>query len=486
MSKVTALPATAPELVLELLDPATLLVDLNIRQASLDKDFVASIADHGVIEPIVAVRTVEGEVRVRHGHRRTLAAIQAGLLTVPVVIVGAEREGDDGARIAKQWHENTHRAGLSNAEQVGVVDQLALLGLSAATIAKRLRAPKKHVEHALTVRGSELAGKATARYDFLTLEQAATLADYEEDHDTVTALVAAAKVGEVPFARAVAHAADARAAATATAGLRAALTDAGVRIVDAGTRASRLDRLTDTEDVLLTPTGHQQCPGHAAYLTEDWQRTTTDPATPTGQDDNDGDGDGDGEDDDAGWVLAPTAVYVCTDPESNGHRQRWGSRTGSGRGGGSGEPGADQKAADAAQRRMTLANNKAWRGAEPIRRDWLRGLAARKTAPKGSAAFITAALTRDSAILAKAMQRSIPYVCELLGVGCRDDVEVLAGSATDARAAHIALITVLAAYEDGTRVDTWRSPGPEDRRYFTWLAVNGYPLSDVEPLAAAQ
>lgn len=47
---------------------------------------------------------------------------------------------------------------------------LALLGLSAAAIAKRLRSPKKHVESALTVRGSELARAATARYDFLTLE----------------------------------------------------------------------------------------------------------------------------------------------------------------------------------------------------------------------------------------------------------------------------------------------------------------------------
>lgn len=165
------------EPTLELLDPATLLVDLNIREAKLDKDFVASIKDHGVIEPIVALRTGDGQVRVRHGHRRTLAAIEAGQALVPVFIAGTE-DDDEADRIARQWHENQHRAALTNVEQVSVVDQLALLGLSAATIARRLRSPKKHVESALAVRGSELARAATARYDFLTLEQSAVIADF--------------------------------------------------------------------------------------------------------------------------------------------------------------------------------------------------------------------------------------------------------------------------------------------------------------------
>jgi ParB family transcriptional regulator, chromosome partitioning protein len=66
---------TTVEPTLAMLDPASLLVDLNIREAKLDKDFVASVKDHGVIEPIVAVRTEDGAIRVRHGHRRTLAVI---------------------------------------------------------------------------------------------------------------------------------------------------------------------------------------------------------------------------------------------------------------------------------------------------------------------------------------------------------------------------------------------------------------------------
>jgi hypothetical protein len=43
-----------------------------------------------VLQPIIAVRTVEGELRVRFGHRRTLAPIQAGLQTVPLARASKE------------------------------------------------------------------------------------------------------------------------------------------------------------------------------------------------------------------------------------------------------------------------------------------------------------------------------------------------------------------------------------------------------------
>ena len=56
------------------LDPRTLLVDVNVRHtATADKDLVASVREVGVLQPIIAVRTADGQVRVRYGHRRTLA-----------------------------------------------------------------------------------------------------------------------------------------------------------------------------------------------------------------------------------------------------------------------------------------------------------------------------------------------------------------------------------------------------------------------------
>jgi ParB family transcriptional regulator, chromosome partitioning protein len=63
------------------LDPRSLLVDVNIRtDARLDKDFIASIKDLGVLVPITAVRTTAGDVRVRFGHRPRLLQSKRGLL----------------------------------------------------------------------------------------------------------------------------------------------------------------------------------------------------------------------------------------------------------------------------------------------------------------------------------------------------------------------------------------------------------------------
>ena len=184
----------------EQLDPRTLLVDVNVRSdVQLDQQFVGTIKDHGVLVPIVAVDTTDG-VRVRFGHRRTLAAAEAGLDTVPVIVVHPDSSDPDSNaaeidRLITQHVENTHRAGLTTAEEVGVARQLAAFGLSVNQIARLTRTKRGDVARAVAVAESELAAKATERYD-LTLEQAATLAEFDDEPETVKTLVAAAKVGQ--------------------------------------------------------------------------------------------------------------------------------------------------------------------------------------------------------------------------------------------------------------------------------------------------
>ncbi|WP_051515475.1 ParB/Srx family N-terminal domain-containing protein [Candidatus Blastococcus massiliensis] len=83
------------------------------RDAGVDIDLVASVRDLGVLVPIVAVRTAEGRLRVRFGHRRTLAAIDAALSTVPVV-VAADEASDDAAeieRLVTQWPRTSTEPG---------------------------------------------------------------------------------------------------------------------------------------------------------------------------------------------------------------------------------------------------------------------------------------------------------------------------------------------------------------------------------------
>src|SRR6478735_10715753 len=78
---------------IEQIDPTTLVVDTNIRtSAPIDKGFVDSIAANGVLTPILAWRDVDGTVKVRAGQRRTLAAREAGVASVPVFIVDQEAD----------------------------------------------------------------------------------------------------------------------------------------------------------------------------------------------------------------------------------------------------------------------------------------------------------------------------------------------------------------------------------------------------------
>jgi ParB family chromosome partitioning protein len=110
---------TGPSVTRTELDPRSLLVDVNIcTDAQLDKAFIASIKDLGVLVPITAVRTAAGEVRVRFGHRRTLAAIEADLATVPVEIVGDEAT-DDAAQIERILTQPSRGRSASNGRDTG-------------------------------------------------------------------------------------------------------------------------------------------------------------------------------------------------------------------------------------------------------------------------------------------------------------------------------------------------------------------------------
>jgi ParB family chromosome partitioning protein len=483
------------------LDPRSLLVDVNVRQDTrLDRTFVASVRDLGVLVPIVAVRTGDGQVRVRFGHRRTLAAIEAARGSVPVVIVADE--GSDTAsavdRIVGQYAENEHRTGLSTPEQVGVVAQLAAFGVSAAQIARRTKITRPRVEAALAVAGSEVALDATARGD-LDLTEAAVVAEFASDPDAVRALLDAASTGR--FAHVAQRLRDDRTRAEQRSAFTADLVDRGVRVVEDGTE---LRKLTDPDGTTLTVNLHAGCPGHAARVGRAWGRidpttgkpVVVDPADPERDGDDpddeledDGTGDEDGNDGTV-WGEFPTAVWVCTDPDTHGHICRWSTADR-----GETRPklaDLDPAAAAAARadRRDVIDSNKAWRSAVTVRRNWLRTLLARKTPPKGTVAFVATALASDAETVTRVGGHQL--AAELLGCapftgyGRNPAVAALITAASDTKAQVIALGLVLAGYEDATHTGSWRRVDPGTARYLGFLTTCGYVLSDVERRATGQ
>ncbi len=481
------------------LDPRTLLVDGNIRHAAkVDPAFIASIRDNGVLQPVITVRTPDGQLRVRFGHRRTLAAIEAGLDTLPVVVAADETTDQKGEidRLVTQWAENEHRARLSIPERIGVIEQLAAFGVTPTQISKRTRTKRAEVDAALSVVGSDLAKAAVSRYDFLDLVQAAAVAEFESDTEAVKALVAAAKTGR--FDHVAQQLRDRRDEQARLDTYAAELDAAGLTVLQ---RADIHHDHTEYVQHLLDQAGHRinddehtSCPGHAVIVREDvdyfppGQVPAGWTVEPDGDDPDDEDtGANDGG---AAEVLARglTTDVVCQNYRAHGHHTRWGTS------GGRTDPGEmtdAQREAKRAERRDTIDSNKAWRSAEPVRRTFVSNLLTRKIPPKGTIGYIAREIAEGGHELRTAMERGHEQARTFLGLPADDQpmwgyhagaakIVGLLGEASDARAQIVILAVVLGAQEAATDVHSWRRVNPATQRYLTFLAAHGYTLADVE------
>ena len=189
-------------------DPRALVTRANVRTvAEPDPELVASIKANGIIQPPIVYADGADLVLIA-GHRRTAAAIAAGLERIEVV-VGPRL--DEQGRLAAQVSENTNRAGLRAVEVSDAVEQMALLGVPAGQIAKAAGLRKAQVEAARRVAAANKAVKeAIIEAPELTLDQAAELTSWGDDPDAVADLLAAAEDGEVSFAHTQARLAEQR------------------------------------------------------------------------------------------------------------------------------------------------------------------------------------------------------------------------------------------------------------------------------------
>ncbi|TDE88164.1 ParB/RepB/Spo0J family partition protein [Occultella glacieicola] len=430
--------------------PATLTIETNVRSdADLDKAFVDSIRQHGVLTPIIAIAHEDGTLHVRAGQRRTLAAIEAGLDTIPAYIVPA---GDDADRLVEQIVENDQRRTLSDADRTAAWEQLAVLGLSAAQIAKRTGHGRKDVQTGLTVAESAAAKHALATHD-LTLAQAAVLAEFEDDTDTLEALTNIAITEPGQFDHTAQRARDDRDAQAAAQAETARLTEAGVTLLTE--RPAWDSELKDLSGYRPAKSEYGAAIDPADYYDNPDLRAHVR----------------------AGWRGEVEVTYYLPTPKKHGLIDRHATSNAST----TGPMTEEQKA----ERRELIANNKAWKSAETVRREWLTTFATRKTSPKDAAQFVANSLVSNNYALDKAatqghrLARQLLGLAESTGYGDRSLNDTIA-KASPARAAHITLVLVLAAIEDNTGVHTWRNATDTD--YFAALTRWGYTLSDVEQL----
>jgi ParB family transcriptional regulator, chromosome partitioning protein len=104
------------------LDPRALEADpQGVREHPGDVDgLAATIAEHGLLQPLGVVAAEHGRYRVVYGNRRRAAAVQLGLERVPCILLDA----DDPRTLIQQLTENIQRQDLNDLEKARAFERL--------------------------------------------------------------------------------------------------------------------------------------------------------------------------------------------------------------------------------------------------------------------------------------------------------------------------------------------------------------------------
>lgn len=480
---------------LQQVNPRELQLEDNVRtEASLTKEFIASIRELGVLMPVIAVRNPDGTLMVRAGQRRTAAAREAELTTIPVYIT--DEGTDDASRLVTQIVENDQRMDLNAKDRTLGIQALIDTGMSVTKIAKRLSIPAVQVKKSSAVARSRAALEALQK-DSLTLDQAAEIAEFEGDQDAVDSLIDAAK--RHYFDHEVARQKSDREYRQRLAGAAQPYIDRGVKVLES--RPAYGDTEVVSEDFLADADGNEvereailasveaNPQAWAVLLDEESVFTADGEVVPEIKIDWATEANPESEAEEGlihASAVEETTVFVasdyyCLDPEAAGFglSERF-LRVQAQGGQVTATPTIAQREAEKRERRKVLALNKAGDAAQGVRRAFVTSLLQRKTAPKGSAAFIARMLTVDPSLLGG--YTAAVTAAELLGVAS-DELVASTAECTEQRAEVITLGLVLGALEIRAPKGAWRTPaahtvGPKE--YLGFLATCGYSLSPVE------
>lgn len=486
---------------LEMIDPEVLRLDGNVRtDVAITKQFVASIRENGVLVPILAVRGDDGEVTVRAGQRRTLAAREAGLPSVPVWVIDAstsDADADTIDRLVTQISENDHRQALSTSDRVRGIQQMLDAGMSVTKAAKMLARAPKVIKEAKAASESQ-AAMAALDSGQLTLEQAAVIAEFDGDDDAVEALTQAAQRGY--FDHAVGQLRVARESAQSRELAGKPYADAGFTVLSKrptyGEGPVPIYRLHD-KDGHGTPEVPDQNQAHlwAVWLEEEPAFRDKETGEVVGEDEVDWSTE---FDDDAkpenGLRHANTVTevtewvpeYYCLDLEAAGvtlaNEDGQGTLSES-----AAEANAEADTErEKRERRKVLALNKLGAAAQEVRREFVTNLLKRKTPPKGAAIFVAHTLVHDTYLLTT--NHTTEVAAELLGVSQDKGLHGLIDSLPptgDARAQVLTLGLVCSALEARLDKSAWRGGDyirTQHTPYLKFLTDNGYELSPVEKI----
>jgi ParB family chromosome partitioning protein len=406
-------------------------------------ELAASLETVGQIIPII-VRPIAHEngdqtgvsFLLLAGHRRLEAAKQLGWEAI-ACIVTTEAPADREALEALT--ENVSRINLTPSDLADAVGRLAGLEVSDEEIARALTLGAAEVTAAKALACApkairSKAAKLAEAHPLTIIQQAAlvTYSDYKEDLQKIESVLA---YNPEQLDHTIAMIEHRRTRTAAIMALKDSLK--GTPILKKfdwngpALETEPLCNLLSDKGKKLNLTNHKACPGHAAAIEDD------------------------------GYGGTAKITYWCTDWKANSHAMTakpervW--------------PGRDQKqprstAAKAAkktaeEKQQEDANNAAWEAAATVRLDFVKQLCGRKLDNAAKSFVLLDVLTR-----------------EFYGNGDRDQLRDLS---LDRQFCEL-LTQLCADHEDCDFYQTWRQVHPDAREYLTFLAGQGYALSDIE------
>ncbi|MEU4266222.1 ParB/RepB/Spo0J family partition protein [Streptomyces argenteolus] len=448
-------------------DPRTLELDpRNARTENVKPDhaLLASVERIGVQEPISVRPLGDGRYGVFKGQRRWLAATAAAKKAEakgnPVRLIPAfvreDLNGNDTEALLLSMVENTQRAQMTHRDTLNGAAQLELIGVNEADRRRAagilgwkresLRAAKK--ASALTSEGL----KDGARQGF-DLSELADLQDVEEVTGAATRLAYARRKDVEAkgntrgnWQHAMATLRQERDEQRKRQAAAQALTDAGVKVLPRYARsddtARPLDQISTRLGKELTAKTHAQCAGHAARLDED--------AEP---------------------------VYVCTDPEKNGHTVKDAPDA---------AEEAEAKDAARAERKRVIEQNKAARAAREVRQEFVAQLCKGKTLSDAAWTLVLTTVMNGSdtyrKFLNKTQAKATAAVAKFTAGPAPEDnapdpFTPLIQRTGKARRPQLMMAQVAAAFEAEMNDKAWSEKTTAQVMWLTFLEGEGYTLS---------
>jgi ParB family chromosome partitioning protein len=398
-------------------DPGTLKIGANVRTDTHPdaKEFAASIKTRGVLEVISAYVDPDGALTVLRGQRRTVVAAKVGTPTGPSPCASCPPPTRSTGSSTRPARTCTARP-CTPRETRDAVEQLAMLGVSAAQIAKRVALPRATVDSRPDRHPQPRHQGPDGRHRD-DLEEAAIFAEFEDDPGAIDTLTQA---WESPWRRRqiphiVQRLRDERAEARRCRPRSTGCAAEGLPVLDPGDVPPTC---TDTASPTCARDG-QDVPEESGRPSPEppWSSPSSGPSprrrrrrrpepcepeqvyVPV-------------------WVCTDPAAATCTTPTTSAHEppttsararrpRRSCART-------QAEAEA-RREAESAERRRVIANNKAWKAAEVVRREWLAGLLTRRTVPPGPSPHRPRRDRREYS-LSHALQHGHALLPALLGV----------------------------------------------------------------------